>query len=175
MTRYTKAQVKAMGRTARSRGAVGSRATVVRHVCATTRRGDPVLDYGCGDGTHADMLWHRFGVCAVGYDVARPRPTDEDYLSRKYQTVYASNVLNVQPSVRKAVGVIDDMARLVQREGRLVVNYPRDPAKHERNVDAIIRALLKRFRRVVLVDGTMAAPVLEARHPKAVYYRRRAG
>ena len=157
----------------RRRGAVGRGALVPRYVADTARRGDTILDFGAGTyADHAAALRDQ-GLRVTAFDfglnwsdkVHSPRA-----LEKKYDVVFASNVLNVQEYPVLVEELLDLLAGLVKARGRLVLNLPTDPRYgawlgKKQDVDDLVEALESRFKEVERVGGRPGAPVLEARLP----------
>ncbi|HEY6020162.1 MAG TPA: hypothetical protein VIY48_09750 [Candidatus Paceibacterota bacterium] len=92
-----------------------------------------ILDYGAGwKAIHARGL-RDLGYEVVAHDFGRnfdPAVHDAGALSRVYDVVYASNVLNVQCTTSALARTLYELASVVEPErGFAVVNYPTDPRK----------------------------------------------
>ena len=129
---YTDEEIEVMNRTCRGRGAVGATAIVPRLVREYAEQGDTILDFGAGTtAQHAqalrddgyDVTAYEFGSNAVD-GVHDPRA-----LSKKYDVVYASNVLNVQPSERALDTTLQKIAKAVRAGGIFIGNLPASPRK----------------------------------------------
>jgi len=126
--------------TARSRGAIGAKAVVPALVKEMAGKDDSILDFGCGPGQRHVRALRAAGFRDVtGYDFG------EEFLGaldRRYQLVYASNVINVclsEAQVRRTLMMIKDLLR---PDGTWVVNYPSDPRKAGLTVPQV-RAILE--------------------------------
>ena len=179
------AHIAAANRTSRNLGAVGAKAITPRHVEATSDKGEHILDFGAGkDAAHAQRLRQSgFNVTAHEFGAnVRPGIHDPNALSRKYHTVYASNVINTQGDHEMLGNTLDQIANATHPHGRAVLNLPSEPrygaweghtergtkVPHEvlkRDAAKLHGELLKRFQHVERVGGTAAAPLYEARHP----------
>ncbi|HOC85197.1 MAG TPA: hypothetical protein PKJ67_11370, partial [Methanoculleus sp.] len=77
-------------------------------------------------------------------------------LAKKWDVVYASNVMNVQPSPRDLAGLIGLFANIVKKGGTLVANYPPSPRKSGltvAEVDALLRGRFATVSRVPKVSS----------------------
>lgn len=133
MVAYDPADLARVNRTARSAGAVGPGAVVPGIVCRTWYGARPiptVLDYGAGpEAVHSKML-RDCGLDVAAWDIGynfREGVHDPQALSRTYDVVMASNVLNVQPTPEHLLAVLDELFGLVKPYGMLVCNYPASP------------------------------------------------
>lgn len=120
--------------TARGKGAVGSKAVLPRVVRAEVEATDcveRVLDFGAGpDRRHTRALAEDFDqmgrgdIDVQGYDLG----DSKNILGKGWDVVFASNVLNVQSQPWELRDTLADLW-LAQGEGRLLVNYPKEPRK----------------------------------------------
>jgi hypothetical protein len=152
--------------TSRTNGAVGANALVPRAVREylydfNTKEGT-ILDFGAGKhAAHAQsliaegyqVLAHEFG------DNIDPRVHCELALMNKYDVVYASNVLNVQSSIKMARATIAQVADVTLETGVFFANYPTSPRKSDITPKRMIQLLLEQFKNVIRVKGTASAPV----------------
>jgi len=142
------------------KGAVGGKSLVVKYVEEIADPLDYILDFGCGyDGIYVQEF-HKKGYASVyGYDVV----LDEKLLDLPFKTfsndlygafgisythwdiIYASNVLNVQPSEEHLEAVIQILAGLCSNNTILVVNYPSDPRKSGVDAKGVKEMLNQKF------------------------------
>ncbi|MCA9667490.1 MAG: methyltransferase domain-containing protein [Myxococcales bacterium] len=167
--RFSSKEMRIANLTSRSHGAVGKNAITPRVVRQGLAKQETVLDFGAGrDALHAQTLRslgykvtaHEFGDNAV------PGVHDPKALERRYDVVYASNVLNVQSSRGMLDRTLAQIAGTVKPGGRFVGNYPGSPRKSGLKPSQVKSLLLKHFGEVRRVAGTSGAPVWEARQPK---------
>ncbi|MBI3928051.1 MAG: class I SAM-dependent methyltransferase [Armatimonadetes bacterium] len=166
---YSAREMEIANRTARAHGAVGARAIVPRFVEDTSKKSETILDFGAGpEGLHARMLrqhgFRHVRAFEFGTNV-RSGVHDPHALERSYDTVYASNVLNVQSSEPMLEHTLDELQHLVEPDGRLVANLPESPRKMDIDAERLEDLLQERFAEVHRVGGSRSAPLLEARHP----------
>jgi len=147
---FANGEVAAANRTARSGGAVGENAIVIRTVLQMAKD-DPslleegVLDFGAGVPDSTGKLRHVEKLKAAGFtEVAAhefgknfdARVHDQTALQRQHRLVYASNVLNVQSSLDMFDATLKQLVDATADEnGRLVVNagvqQARRPLQHQ--------------------------------------------
>ena len=155
-------------KTGEAKGFIGPRAVTPRYVSETSKAEDTILNYGAGKhDQHTPMLREK-GLNIEAHDFHNPNP---EALGRKHDTVFGSNVINVQDTNNMLKNTLDEMTETVASDGRLIVNLPVSPRKGAWTGDITdtkkLRGLLKdRFESVNIVDGTGSAPVFEARIPK---------
>lgn len=153
--------------TARSGGAVGGKAVTPKYVSKTSSRGESILDYGAGPkAIHSKALRRKGFRNVTSYDFGDnfiDGVHDKSALDKKYSTVFASNVLNVQSSREMMAETIEELRKAVSPSGRLVANYPANPRKSDIEADEVKVMLEKKFKTVEIVDGTNSAPVFECR------------
>lgn len=133
-------EIKIANATARTRGVVGPRAKVPRIVAQSAKPWMRILDYGAGpDATHAKLLRDLgFKVTAHEFGAnVRPGIHDPKALGRRYDLVYASNVLNVQATREMLRWTLQEVHRLIDRGGSAVVNYPTKPRKAGLSTEAV--------------------------------------
>ena len=123
---------KTMIRTARSNGAVGKNAILPKFISEFEGAKEHlVLDFGCGkDAIHVQMLRKKGFEYAYGIDL---HPLTDSNLeanngSLPWYLVYASNVLNVQPTrttLNCTICKLSDYAK----QGVAYLSYPKTPRK----------------------------------------------
>lgn len=152
-----------VNKTARSAGAVGKRAIVPRYVASIATPSDKILDYGAGPkAIHTEMLRNQ-GLDVTAWEIGKnfvKGVHDINALKRTYDIVYASNVLNVQPSKKYIEKVVSRISKLVRPGGKFVCNYPISPRKSDVSAEELIELLIKYFRKVERCGGTKKAPLL---------------
>ena len=87
-----------------------------------------ILDYGAGPhNQHANILKEEGFTNITCYDVGKnynEELHDKDALSKNYDVVYLSNVINVQPSIEYVAHVLDSAMECVKENGRMILNFP---------------------------------------------------
>ena len=144
--------------TCRSTGAVGRMALVPRVVPAFARKSDKILDFGAGKNAVHTMNLRAEGYNVTAYEIGNnfdPIYHDSKALNRKYDVVYASNVLNVQPNRDYLDRVLTTITKVLKKDGKFIANYPADPRKCKGLGAADLHAILERhFRDVQRVKQT---------------------
>ena len=98
---FSKHETEIANKTSRSAGAVSGKALVPKYVEQHADKSHHILDFGAGkDAVHAKNLREKgFNVTAHEFGSNQKEGVhDKDALHKKYDHVYASNVLNVQSS-----------------------------------------------------------------------------
>lgn len=166
---FNAAEMEIANKTARNRGAVGGKALVPRHVEQTSQKDERILDFGSGPAAaHAEHLKSQGFTHVTAHEFGnnvRPGVHNPKALQMEYDTVFASNVLNVQSSDAMMNHTLDQLAQVVAAEGRLVANLPESPRKMDIDAKSLTKMLSQRFEVVQRVGGTSGAPVLEAKYP----------
>ena len=125
-------EVQIANRTSRASGAVGDRALVPRVVREWIKPTDQILDFGAGK-----TAAHAMKLRSEGYDVTAHEfganqvlgTHDERALSRTFDVVYASNVLNVQSSAAMLCRTLTQIRSVVKPGGLFIANFPKKPRK----------------------------------------------
>lgn len=165
---FTAEEIKVANATSRNLGAVGARAITPRYVEEIACTAHTILDFGAGKAAaHARRMNER-GLNVTAYefgDNVVEGVHDRRALEHKYDIVYASNVLNVQSSVKMLGNTLELLAKATKTNGILVVNYPLSPRKGVmETVDSerLIAFLKGFFADVRRVGGKKDAPLLRA-------------
>lgn len=142
--------------TYRATGSVGPKAVVPRIVPEVAKKTDRILDFGAGTKAIHTVALRKQGYNVTAYDIGNnvnPMTHDTRALSKKWDVVYASNVMNVQPSPTYLLGLVRTLASILKKGGTLVANYPPSPRKSGMSVAEVDGALQRQFREVVRVKG----------------------
>jgi hypothetical protein len=161
----TREQIEIANRTARSGGAVGSKALVPRLVRDYAKPSDTILDFGSGPKAMHTMDLRKDGFYVVPYDFGRnitPGIHDPEALNFAYDFVFASNVLNVQSSQKMFDWTLGQIVSVMAPGGKLLANYPESPRKGPMNQNDVEMGLKAYFSNVERVGGTKRAPVFLA-------------
>lgn len=151
--------------TARSAGAVGAKAITPQYVASTILPGDSVLNFGAGkpDKTtgkylHSEII-RSFGGKVDEYDFGGNAVGS---LDKKYNTVFASNVLNVQSSPQMLESTLSQIWDRVNSSGRAVFNYPSSP-RYLQMSPRDVAASIEKITGItpIRVGGNSSAPLWE--------------
>ena len=136
-------------RTARGAGVVGATAVVPRWVEGNVPKSKKVLDFGSGpparhtmslrEKGYTDVTAHEFG------DNVQEGVHDPKALSKKYDVVFASNVLNVQSSEAMLKRTLKQIRDSVKKGGLAVFNYPASPRKAGLKVASVAGVIAEVF------------------------------
>jgi hypothetical protein len=153
-------------KTARSSGAVGSKAITVAYVSNTLAPGEKILNFGAGvPDKQTGKYLHSETLRAAGgnvkeYDFGR---NEVGQLGNKFDTVFASNVLNVQADRAMLDSTLSQIWNSVGADGRAVFNYPASPRYLDMSPSEVAAAI-KDVTGVTpqRVGGTSSTPLWEA-------------
>jgi hypothetical protein len=164
----------AANRTARSAGAVGARAITPRYVAETTSLGETVLNFGAGipdpatgKYTHSETV-REAGATVEEYDFG---DNSVGQLGKVYDTVFASNVLNVQSGREMLRQTLSQIAGATGK--RAVMNYPESPRYMDLSPEQVAKEIEDVFGVAPsVVGGTRRAPLWEVKVPTATAKQR---
>lgn len=117
------------------------------------RYDDRVLDFGAGFGEGAKWMWENAPVeieSVTKYDL---NPEWSENPSGTYDLIVASNVLNIQDSMKQLKATINRIAEFTNEQTTIVASYPKEPRRldlHFNSVKAILNYTFIK-NRVVLV------------------------
>lgn len=159
-TVYDPNYIQTVNRTYRARGATsgasGSRAIVPRIVREIIPKSARTLDFGAGtEAIHARNL-RLSGYDVSAYDIGQnldPSIHDKNALYKKWDCIYASNVMNVQPSRSTLVDLIYLISGMLVQRGIFIGNYPTSPRKSDVSVAELESILSRHFSIVTRIKG----------------------
>ena len=158
--------IEAMNKTSRG-GSFSAQAVVPRLVAQTSSKSETILDFGAGKEAAHTISMNKEGFNVTAYEIGNNVVEglhDTAALERTYDTVMASNVLNVAPNESVLRYTLSNIAKAVSPTGRAVFNYPLSPRSAGLS-SAQVLSIVKEFFSDVVVGGTKQAPVWEARSP----------
>lgn len=123
-----------------------------------------ILDFGAGKGAVSAKYLCNKGFNITAYDFWVENNGDKllnkNALKRKYDVVYASNVINVQSSIEMLIETLNQIYSVVVDNGECIMNYPSSPRKLSLNSNDIKAVIEKVFNsQVECVGGTNSAPI----------------
>lgn len=119
-------------RTARGAGAVGAAAVVPGFVRRWAQPGQRVLDFGAGPEARHTLALRALGLDCTAHDFGQnitPGLHDPHALARRYDVVFASNVLNTAATEDLLLRTLREIAAAVLPAGLALVNLPAEPRK----------------------------------------------
>lgn len=166
----TAQEIKIAKATSRSAGASvikdgKIRAVVPLWVESNVDKSKTILDFGAGKGATSTKYLLSKGFDVVAYDLWVGNGDvllDKFALNRRYDIVFASNVLNVQSSLLMLFETLNQIKQVMNNNGEFICNYPRSPRKMDLKETDIEKILLSMFGFVERVGGTKSAPVWKA-------------
>lgn len=164
---YTSEEKEMMMKTARAAGAVGANAVLPRVLKSMIDEDVVVLDFGAGPKAVQTMALRDDGYQVFAHDI-NPEKTEAhiddpaDY-KNYFDVVFASNVINVQPTGKNIVSVVHAVHELVRNNGYALFNYPSSPRKAGLTVSQIEGILKEQFMTVERIrkidDWKISTPV----------------
>jgi uncharacterized UPF0146 family protein len=148
--------VKIVNATYRATGSIGPKAIVPKIVPRVAKKSDRILDFGAGTKAIHTKALRKQGYNVTAYDIGAnidPAIHDPNALAKKWDVVYASNVLNVQPSPADLISLVMLLAQIVKKGGHLIANYPPSPRKSGLTVAAVDAILQSHFATATRVPG----------------------
>lgn len=137
---FTEQEIKIANETSRSNGAsaINSdgtiRAIVPNFIFKNIEeyQDKTILDFGAGkDAIHTKWLREQ-GLNVIAYDFGNnciEGIHDKDALSKRYDVIFASNVLNVQSSDVMMETTLCQIYKALKKGGKFIFNYPKTPRK----------------------------------------------
>ena len=165
---YDEEKIKIANKTARASGASalnkdGSiRSVVGRYVLDNISKDASILDFGSGPAAVQTLALRDAGfknVSAYDFGVnTRDGIQDPDALNKKYDVVFASNVLNVSSDEEMLRETLRDIKKAAKNE--IIFNYPSSPRKSGLNAQEVKDIIIDEYGvEPELVSGTKSAPV----------------
>jgi len=128
-------------------GAVGKKAVVPRFVLKYANKNDKILDYGSGKYPYHSINLRNLGYNVISYDFGDNITDlhDKNALNKKYDIIFASNVLNVQSNIDMLKNTLLEIMNCMKYDSIFIANYPYSPRKMSLNFNDIINILNKYF------------------------------
>jgi cyclopropane fatty-acyl-phospholipid synthase-like methyltransferase len=163
----TAQEIKIAKATSRSAGASvikdgKIRAVVPLWVESNVDKSKTILDFGAGKGATSTKYLLSKGFDVVAYDLWVGNGDvllDKFALNRRYDIVFASNVLNVQSSKEMLLETLNQIKSVLKDDGEFICNFPISPRKMEMNGHEMEEVLTSIFPNVSIVGGTKSAPI----------------
>ena len=167
---YTLEEIKMANSTSRSGGAtaIGKdgtiKAIVPIFVHKNVDKQCEVLDFGAGKtAMHTKWLKSNGFKNVTAYDFGAnciDGIHDRAALNRKYDVVFASNVLNVSISMEMLMETLDQIYLSIKHGGKFICNYPSSPRKMDMSASELKEIIQNKFGTdIELVGGTRSAPL----------------
>ena len=167
--------VKSANKTARSAGASAIdretgevRSVVARYILDNADKSDSILDYGAGPkAIQSKWLVSKGFENVTAYDFGEnvvDGVHDRSALSRSYDVVFASNVINTENTVGAVKETLKELWNATRSGGRLVFNYPSTPRKCMINGKPMSTSFLESMVKNVMgenydIIGSKSAPI----------------
>jgi hypothetical protein len=114
----------------RASGAVSEKAVIPKAVAEVASVNDKILDFGAGKAAVQTKGLRDKGYDVTAYDFGQNSQEgihDPKALDRKYNVVYASNVLNVQDNQKMLNTTLNQISNAMRRDGSGVFNFASSP------------------------------------------------
>lgn len=162
---FTTEEILVANKTSRASGAVGAKAIVPRTILAEVEKNKSVLDFGAGKSAiHAKTLRENGYKDVTAWEFGdnfNPEHHEASALKRRYDVVYASNVLNVQSSLVMLNCTLAQIYFVTAVNGKFYFNYPNKPRKFDISTEGLLRVVEGWFGSIPKrVGGTASAPVI---------------
>ena len=167
---YNKNEIMIANKTCRNNGASafnsdGSiRAVVPRYIEQHIQPDKIILDFGSGKrAIHTQYLRER-GYDVTAYDFGDnciDGVHDKDALRKKFDIVFASNVLNVSSSTMMLINTLMEIKNCLALNGKAYFNYPESPRKAGITTEGARMIVCLVFKSCRKVGGTSHAPIWE--------------
>ena len=109
-------------------GAVGDNPLVPRYVAQIAKKGQKILDFGAGAKAKQTLALRGKGLDVTAFDFHNiPGVHDPDALSRQYDIVFASNVLNTASNKAMLLDGLRKIKKAIKPGGIAIFNYPSAP------------------------------------------------
>ena len=155
--KFTEKEIKIANATSRSKGAsaINSdgtiRAIVPNFILKNKKlyQNAKILDFGAGKSPiHTEWLKEQnFDV--IAYDFGENHIEglhDEEALMKRYDVVFASNVLNVQSSIHMLRITLNQIYNALKKHGTFIFNYPKSPRKLDLTEFELINYIEDKFK-----------------------------
>lgn len=124
------------------------------------QKGERVLDFGAGLDAYGTMALRSQGFNVTASEIGKNRVAgihDPRAMQKKYHTVFASNVLNVQPTKADVQRIISRVKSRLLEGGKFFCNFPETPRYNTYTVATLEKLLLAKFRIVRRISKHPAA------------------
>ena len=154
---FTEKEIREANKTARSNGASAInpdgtiRAIVPNFIIKNKKlyQNAKILDFGSGkDIIHTKWLKeNNFDVIAYDFgDNCIEGLHDKEALMKRYDVVFASNVLNVQISIHMLRITLNQIYNALKKHGTFIFNYPKSPRKLDMTEFELINYIEDKFK-----------------------------
>lgn len=153
---YSEKKINKMNSTARSTGAVGSNAIIVRIIKSLIDKDKKILDYGSGPNLVQTMQLIEYGFDVKSWEIGK-NLTNSNYFiqnlkENSFDVVFASNVLNVQENENDIRFVINEVFDITKDVA--IFNFPKKPNYSNMSTEKIFHILKSNFEHVFNVYRT---------------------
>ena len=159
-TKYTPDEVRIANMTSRTspnkKSGVGTEAITPKVVLKYATKTDKILDFGSGKYPAYTIWLKNQGFNVTAYEFGNninPVYHDVNALQKKYNIIFASNVLNVQSSEEMMETTLSDIKKSLLQGGLFIGNYPTKPRKMNMTNKELEQKFKQYFKFVKMDDG----------------------
>jgi len=162
--------ITAANRTGAGGGAMSRPTLVTKWVQENVDPSKSILDFGAGKKAFQTNLLREAGLNVTAYDFGANAVAGVHamILSKQYQVVMASNVLNVQSDLDMLDKTVSSISQATADDGAAIVNFPKEPRYPKEaplELSDIEGALKQHFKKIVRIGGTAGAPIWKLSKP----------
>jgi len=130
--------------------------TLPKIVESIAKKTDKILDYGAGKDAFGTKYLREKGFNVTAHEIGANRVDgvhDPKALNTRYDIVFASSVLNIQPEYTNILDIVLEVQALMVRGGKFICNLPK-PIKSKVNADDITSVLRLGFHSIEMVKNS---------------------
>lgn len=151
---FTQQEIKVANLTCRNGGASvfdsngKIRAIVPKYISQNVNKCKSILDYGAGRNIIHTKWLRAQGFNITAYDFGENHIEglhDKNALNKRYDVIFASNVLNVQSSESMMETTLYQIYKSLKKGGEFIFNYPSTPRKMDMQASELIALISKIF------------------------------
>ncbi len=130
--------------------------TLPKIVETVAKKTDKILDYGAGKDAFGTKYLREKGFNVIAHEIGVNRVDglhDPKALNDRYDIVFASSVMNIQPTFSDMLDVVLEVQALLVKGGKFICNLPK-PIKSEARSDDLESTLRLGFNKVEKVKNS---------------------
>jgi 16S rRNA A1518/A1519 N6-dimethyltransferase RsmA/KsgA/DIM1 with predicted DNA glycosylase/AP lyase activity len=115
---------------------------------SVAKKTDTILDFGAGKDAFGTKYLREKGFDVTAYEIGKNAVEglhDPKATHRRYDVVFASSVLNIQPEISDICNVVMDVQACMNKSGKFICNLPR-PIKSKVDVEYLASILRLGFQ-----------------------------
>ena len=157
---YTHNEILIANKTSRAGGSVGNNAVTPKIVkdLISPKDNKSILDFGAGKSAVQTLALRAEGYDVTAYEFGNNVDVNlhsENALKRKYDVIYASNVINVLSTIKMVSETLSQIHKSLAEGGIFIANYPASPRKLPASVSDM-KIMLEEFFTVERIKSDIA-------------------